>query len=761
MREWGTMVFPASPSALARITSISRRFLLSPALFVFLAISLVAPMTRGQTAAVDAKLGPILKGQIAELKASESVRFSVMIEPDAAALSPTAASKRETIRVRQQEVLDRLPAGRLDELRRYENLSAFAGRGGAAAISALAAHPWVTSIYADRKAMASLAQGVPLTGADQAAAVGVSGSGVSVAVIDSGIDTDHPDLLDDIVEQRCWCVGSPSPVSGCCPNGGESMSGAGAAEDDSGHGTNVSGIVTSGGVVAASGVAPDAGIVAIKTLDGSGGGSFSDVDAALDWLITNYATYGVRVVNLSLSDGTEHANPLAFPCTGSVTTNAVDALEALGVAVVVASGNDAYDAGIAFPSCIPSAISVGGVYDANIGSISWCSPSTCVPALCTDSTTAADQFVCHTNSSGDLDVLAPDWRTHTSAMGGGATNFGGTSASAPYVSGLAALLIQQDPSRTPSDLLSLMISDAPLVVNPDNGLSFPRADVSTAFSVCGDGSVSGSEECDDGNVLAGDCCSVICEFEAAGSSCDDGDACTATDQCDGAGACNQVVPVVCDNGQFCDGAETCDALLGCQVGTPVPVDDGIGCTDDSCDEIADAVVNEANDGLCDNLQFCDGAETCDVALDCQAGTPVPVDDGIGCTDDSCDEVADAVVNEANDGLCDNLQFCDGAETCDVALDCQAGTPVPVDDGIGCTDDSCDEVADAVVNAVNAGACDDGDPCTAEACDALTGCSNTPIPGCAVPVPVGGSGGAILLILALLVAGLRGLAPARC
>jgi hypothetical protein len=140
---------------------------------------------------------------------------------------------------------------------------------------------------------------------------------------------------------------------------------------------------------------------------------------------------------------------------------------------------------------------------------------------------------------------------------------------------------------------------------------------------------------------------------------------------------------------------------------------------------------------------------------------VPVDDGIGCTDDSCDEVADAVVNEANDGLCDNLQFCDGAETCDVALDCQAGTPVPVDDGIGCTDDSCDEVADAVVNAVNAGACDDGDPCTAEACDALTGCSNTPIPGCAVPVPVGGSGGAILLILALLVAGLRGLAPARC
>jgi len=720
----------------------------------------VAQGARAQDPQVDAKLGPILKGKIAQLKAAETVRFSVMIEPDAAALSSTASARKQAIGARQEAILDLLPANALGELRRYENLPAFAGRGSAAAIKSLAAHPWVTSIYADREAMAALAQGVALIGADNAAASGFSGAGVSVAVIDSGIDTDHPDLADDLLEERCWCAGSPSPASGCCPNGSGTMSGVGAAEDDSGHGTNVSGVVTSGGVVAGNGVAPDAGIVAIKVLDASGSGSFADVDTALDWVITNHATHNIRAVNLSLSDGTEHANPMAFPCTGSVTTNAINDLETLGIAVVVASGNDGFDGGIAFPACVPSAISVGGVYDADVGSISWCTPSGCVPALCTDSTTAPDQFVCHTNSGVDLDVLAPDWRTHTSAQGGGATNFGGTSAAAPYVSGLSALLLEQDPSRTPSDLLNLMTVDSPLVTNPDSGLSFPRADVSAAFSACGDGNVTGSEDCDDGNVLSGDCCSSFCVFEVAGSPCDDADACTSSDQCDGFGACNQSSPLVCDNGQFCDGTETCDSLLGCQPGIAVPVDDGVACTDDSCDEVGDVVVNAANDALCDNGEFCDGAETCDAALDCQAGTSVPVDDGVGCTDDSCDEVGDVVVNAANDALCDNGQFCDGAETCDAALDCQAGTSVPVDDGVPCTDDSCNEVADVVVNAPNAGACDDGDPCTAEACDAVTGCSNIVIPGCAVPVPVGGGAALILLILALAMAGARAAVPSR-
>ena len=654
-----------------------------------------------QATEVEAKFRPALKARVAAMGGAETVRFSVILKPgaDFAALQP--ASKRERVRLRQQEVIEGVSASEFEILRRYENLPGFSGRGGAAGIKALAAHPLVESLYIDGNVTATLAEGVPLVGADGAAALGFGGSGVAVAVLDTGIDTDHPDLMDDLLEERCWCAGGPGPFSGCCPDGSDTMTGAGAAEDGGDHGTNVSGIVTSGGVVSAVGVAPDSGIVAIKVLSDSGGGSFSDVDTALDWLITNHAVYGVRVVNLSLSDGTEYADPLAFPCTGSVTTAAINDLVADGVTVIVASGNDGYDGGIAFPACVPEAISVGGVYDANVGSISWCSPSSCTPALCVDTTTAPDQFVCHSNSSSALDILAPDWRTRTSTVGGGVANFGGTSAAAPYVSGLVALLIEQDPSRESADLLAIMTGSAPLVLNPDNGLSFPRADVSTAFPECGDGVVAAGEECDDGNLLAGDCCSATCFFEAVGSSCDDGDACTTSDQCDGFGACNQSTPVVCDDGEFCNGAETCDVALDCQVGTPPPLDDGVACTDDSCDEVSDVVVHVANASLCDDGEFCNGAETCDVALDCQVGTPPPLDDGVACTDDSCDEVSDVVVHVANPGLCD-----------------------------------------------------DGDPCTAEACDSITGCSSSPIPGCAVAVPAAGPVAEIMLILGLLAVGIR-------
>ena len=55
---------------------------------------------------------------------------------------------------------------------------------------------------------------------------------------------------------------------------------------------------------------------------------------------------------------------------------------------------------------------------------------------------------------------------------------------------------------------------------------------------------------------------------------------------------------------------------GCQAGTPPSTDDGVTCTDDSCDEVNDVVVNLPNDGNCGNGDFCDGAETCDVSTEC-------------------------------------------------------------------------------------------------------------------------------------------------
>ncbi|MFQ5462535.1 MAG: hypothetical protein ACE5E5_07905, partial [Phycisphaerae bacterium] len=84
------------------------------------------------------------------------------------------------------------------------------------------------------------------------------------------------------------------------------------------------------------------------------------------------------------------------------------------------------------------------------------------------------------------------------------------------------------------------------------------------------------------------------------------------------------------------------------------------------------VVHTPNDANCDNGLFCDGSETCDATLDCQAGTPPALSDGVACTDDTCDEALNVVVHTPNDANCDNGLFCDGSETCDAVLDCQIG-----------------------------------------------------------------------------------------
>ena len=214
----------------------------------------------------------------------------------------------------------------------------------------------------------------------------------------------------------------------------------------------------------------------------------------------------------------------------------------------------------------------------------------------------------------------------------------------------------------------------------------------------------GSETCD----LNNDC--QAGSDPCSGQSCDEG-----TDSC-----FNCVTDPDCADGQFCNGVEICVAGA-CQAGPPVDCDDGVACTDDSCDEGADSCGNVANDGLCDNGQFCDGSETCDVNNDCQAGSD-PCDDGVGCTDDSCDEGADSCGNVANNGLCDNGQFCDGSETCGVNNDCQAGTPPICDDGIPCTADSCNEGTDSCDNVTNDAVCDDGAFCNgSETCSAVVGC----------------------------------------
>ncbi|MHC4089907.1 MAG: hypothetical protein ACYSVY_06455, partial [Planctomycetota bacterium] len=243
--------------------------------------------------------------------------------------------------------------------------------------------------------------------------------------------------------------------------------------------------------------------------------------------------------------------------------------------------------------------------------------------------------------------------------------------------------------------------------------------------------VANDGKCDDGLYCNGaETCDAVLDCQAGTPvDCDDGVGCTddscneTTDTCD-----NVANDGNCDDGLYCNGAETCDAVLDCQAGTPVDCDDGVGCTDDSCNETTDTCDNVPNDGNCDDGLFCNGSETCDAVLDCQAGTPVNCDDGVGCTDDSCNETTDTCDNVPNNANCDDGLFCNGAETCDAVLDCQAGTPVNCDDAVGCTDDSCNETTDTCDNVPNNANCDDGQFCNgSETCDAVLDCqAGTPV-----------------------------------
>ena len=142
--------------------------------------------------------------------------------------------------------------------------------------------------------------------------------------------------------------------------------------------------------------------------------------------------------------------------------------------------------------------------------------------------------------------------------------------------------------------------------------------------------------------------------------------------------------------------------------------DNIACTDDSCDETNDVIVNAANSGHCNDGQFCNGVETCepsasgaDAATGCLDGADLVQNDNIACTDDSCDETADVIVNAPNSGHCNDTLFCNGVETCqpsasgaDAATGCLDGADPVQNDNIACTDDSCDETNDVIVNAAN-------------------------------------------------------------
>jgi subtilisin family serine protease len=347
---------------------------------------------------------------------------------------------------------------------RWDAISALAGDVSASGLAKLVADPGVLRIDVAVPIHAALAQSVPMIRADEVHSAGFTGRGVVVAVLDTGVDETHPDLSSSLIAEQCFCTG-------CCPNGSSEQSGSGAARDENGHGTNVTGIITGDGKVAPTGVAPDADIVAVRVLDKNGGGDSTQLVSGFDYVLKSRPE--VKVVNLSLGS----SNLFSGTCDNSASftaafAQAINALKARGTVTFASSLNNGSSSQIGVPACISSAIAVGAVYDSDAGTVSF---------GCTDASTRADQVPCFSNSSSKVDLLAPGAPITAAGLGGGASTFLGTSQASPHAAAAAALLLQANPGLSPDRIKSALQSTGPTVTDSKNGLSFHRIDAKAAL----------------------------------------------------------------------------------------------------------------------------------------------------------------------------------------------------------------------------------------------------------------------------------------
>lgn len=237
-----------------------------------------------------------------------------------------------------------------------------------------------------------------------------SGNGVVVAVIDTGVMCTHADLQGRCVAGYDFVFNDNDP------------------RDDHGHGTHVSGIAaaTTDNAVGVAGSGWGAKIMPVKALDSTGNGGHSSIASGITWAVD----HGADVINMSLG---------GFFTSGTLRTAVAYAIDR-GVVVVAAAGNEA-TSNPTYPASYPGVIGVSA-------------------------TTPSDQRASFSNFGIFVDVAAPGTGILSTTADGGYQAWSGTSMAAPVVAGLAALLVGQNPSRTPAQVEAIIEQTADDIGTP-------------------------------------------------------------------------------------------------------------------------------------------------------------------------------------------------------------------------------------------------------------------------------------------------------
>ncbi|GAA5143564.1 S8 family serine peptidase [Nocardioides marinquilinus] len=271
----------------------------------------------------------------------------------------------------------------------------------------------------DEKVEASLADSVAQVGAPEAWAAGLDGTGVTVAVLDTGADTSHPDLAGQVEVTRSFIPGED------------------ATYDVDGHGTHVASTVAGSGAASDGlerGVAPGARLAIGKVLDNSGSGTASQIIEGMEWGAEVAPVVSMSLGTVEPSDGTD---PMS---------QALDALSrSTGALFVVAAGNYGRTSGIGAPGAAETALTVGAVDGDDVRA----DFQDMGPRL-------GDAVVKPEIVAPGVDVLAA--RSSASFGEGRYVSLSGTSMATPHVAGAAAVLAQEHPEWDGAQLRDALVS---------------------------------------------------------------------------------------------------------------------------------------------------------------------------------------------------------------------------------------------------------------------------------------------------------------
>lgn len=346
-----------------------------------------------------------------------------------------------------------------------------------AALEVLREDPNVAFVVKDELRRPSLTDTVTSTGAAKHAQAGYGGKGWTVAILDSGIDRNHPAFDKAMRSEACFSStysGAEGKSKSLCKDGKPEVFGKFAAKNCDlrfsevcFHGTHVAGIIagrpvqlTDGRVV--SGMAPEAGLLVAQVFSGFTDPEFcgkgntpcisawdSDIIKALEWVYNKRQKFKIAAINMSLGGG-----DFKDICDSQAAyAEIVQRLRDAGIATVIATGNEAISDGVGMPACISSAVSVA---------------ATLKNGKIDESYSNVARFVSLAAPGTDI-LSAYPGNTYATASG--------TSMAAPHVAGAFALLRQEHPNWSVTDLVKLLRKTGRVVKDSRTGTKLKRIDL--------------------------------------------------------------------------------------------------------------------------------------------------------------------------------------------------------------------------------------------------------------------------------------------